>query len=94
MIANPMADPGVAERVEELLREQLVERGIEVSKTEPHVIAAHMRCHVEDDNSMTYFWDDDPLLRVFPEVLPLHPESPKSLEDGEIKVHWRMFTAQ
>ncbi|SIO34677.1 hypothetical protein [Halodesulfovibrio marinisediminis] len=70
----------VAARVEELLREQLSELGIEVSKLEPHVIAENMKCDVFSDDSMIYYWKGDPILRVMPE----------SSEDGTTS--WRMFT--
>lgn len=73
----------VARRIEELLREQLGELGINAVALEPHEIAAHMVCQVEDDNSMTYLWKGEPILYVTPEVV---------WRGEERSVMWRMFT--
>lgn len=70
----------VAARVEELLREQLSELGIEIAKLEPHVIAENMKCDVFSDDSMIYYWKGEPILRVEPE----------STQAGSTS--WRMFT--
>ncbi|WP_290922770.1 hypothetical protein [Halodesulfovibrio sp.] len=70
----------VAARVEELLREQLSELGIDVNKLEPHEIVENMKCDVFSDESMIYYWKGEPVLRVEPE----------SAEDGTTS--WRMFT--
>ena len=71
----------VAARVEELLREQLAERGVYISKLEPHEITQNMRCDVYPDETMIYSWKEEPVLRVVPE----------RAEDGTI-VNYRMFT--
>lgn len=70
----------VAARVEDLLREQLSEMGIEVAKLEPHVIAENMKCDVFSDESMIYYWKGEPILRVEPES-----------SDDE-STSWRMYT--
>ena len=70
----------VATRVEELLREQLSDLGVDVSKLEPYVIAEHMKCDVFSDDSMIYYWKGEPILRLEPE----------SKDDGS--VNWRMYT--
>ena len=70
----------VAARVEELLREQLSELGVEVAQLQPHEIAEHMKCDVFSDDSMIYYWKGEPLLRVEPEPS----------DDGN--THWRMYT--
>ncbi|OBQ46432.1 hypothetical protein [Halodesulfovibrio spirochaetisodalis] len=71
---------GVAARVEELLREQLSELGIEVSKLEPHEIAENMTCDVFSDESMIYYWKGEPVLRIEPE------------SDSDGSTTWRMYT--
>lgn len=71
----------VAARVEELLREQLEEMGVDISKLEPHVISENMRCDVYPDESMVYSWKDTQLLRVVPEK-----------DEEGLVVRWRMFT--
>lgn len=75
----PRPTPEVAQRIEELLREQLYELGINVKELDPNDIAKHMKCHVGPNNSMTYFWKEEMILDIVPE--------PK---DGSIT--WRMFT--
>lgn len=75
----PKPNADVARRVEELLREQLGEIGVNAARLEPHEIAAGMACNVGPDNSMTYFWRGEPLLRIVPEQ-----------SDGGVA--WRMFT--
>ncbi|MEZ0576555.1 hypothetical protein [Halodesulfovibrio aestuarii] len=70
----------VAARVEELLREQLSEIGIEITQLEPHVIVENMKCDIFSDESMIYYWKGEPILRVEPE----------SSENGTTQ--WRMFT--
>lgn len=79
----PRPNLQVAARVEELLREQLEERGINPRALAPEDIAAHMHCHLAPDGSMTYLWKGDPILYVTPE---------KKLRNGETSVLWRMFT--
>ncbi len=73
--------PEVAARIEELLREELRELGEDPARIRPEDIAAHMRCEIQDDYSMTYFWKDLPILHVQPE----------KTEDG---TNWRMFTRE
>lgn len=73
----------VARRIEELLREQLGEMGVNPASLEPHEITTHMLCRVEDDNSMTYLWKGTPLLYVTPEP---------AQRGEERSVVWRMFT--
>ncbi len=79
----PRPNLEVAARVEELLREQLEERGVSVRGLAPEEIAAGMHCHIAPDNSMTYFWREEPILHIRPETLN---------RDGEKTVLWRMFT--
>ena len=76
---RPNAD--VAARIEELLREELALLGEHPAALAPDVIAANMRCEVEDDYSMTYSWKGTPILHVRPEAR----------EGG---VYWRMFTRE
>ena len=73
------ANNEVAARVEELLREQLLELGEDPDTLAPHLIMQGMRCEVYPDKSMVYIWRDIPILRVVPE----------QTADG---VLWRMFT--
>ncbi|MFV0423305.1 hypothetical protein [Oleidesulfovibrio sp.] len=70
----------IAARVEELLREELLELGVNPSRLEPHEIAENMRCEVRPDETMIYMWKNQPILRVVPE----------RHEDGTVT--WRMFT--
>lgn len=81
MTASLPTDKGVAARVEELLREQLLEQGEDPDTLAPHVIMQGMQCEVYPDQSMVYIWRDIPILRVLPERTP----------DG---VMWRMFTRE
>ena len=76
---TPRPNAQVAQRVEELLQEQLYEMGIDVKKLSPDEIAKSMKCHVAPDNSMTYFWKNHAILDIVPEA-----------KDGSIT--WRMFT--
>lgn len=71
----------VAARIEELLREQLEELGVNVRTIAPHEITEGMRCEVHPDESMVYSWHGTRLLRVVPE----------KDEDGSL-IRWRMFT--
>ena len=80
---TPKPNLQVAARVEELLREQLEERGINPRKLAPEDIAAHMHCAMAPDGSLTYIWKEEPILYVTPE---------KRVRDGEESVLWRMFT--
>ncbi len=77
MTHRPNAE--VANRIEELLQEQLYERGIDVKKINPEEIASSMKCHVGPDNSLTYYWNNQAILDVVP-------------EQKEDSVLWRMFT--
>ena len=79
----PKPDARVAARVEELLREQLAERGVALSELTPADIATGMDCAIAPDNSMTYYWQNEPILHVVPERIRA---------DGEDIVRWRMFT--
>lgn len=72
----------VAMRIEELLREQLEEIGVDPVELEPHEIAENMHCDIWPDQTMVYNWKGTPLLRVVPE----------RHEDGSID--WRMFTSE
>ena len=74
----------VAARVEELLREQLEELGVNPRKLAPEEIAANMHCHLAPNGSMTYIWKGEPMLHITPEKLVD--------EKGEESVLWRMFT--
>ncbi len=80
---QPRPDKRVAARIEDLLREQLAERGVSVSGLSPSDIATGMTCALAPDGSMTYYWENEPILFVRPE----HRE-----RDGERSVLWRMFT--
>lgn len=79
----PKPNLQVAARVEELLREQLEERGVKPRKLSPEDIAQGMTCHLSPDGSMTYFWKEEPILYITPE---------RREKDGEASVLWRMFT--
>ena len=79
----PRPTPEVARRVEELLREQLFEAGVNPAALSPQDIAEGMLCRVAPDNSLTYIWRGEPLLYVTPEL--------KTGPEGE-SVLWRMFT--
>lgn len=81
--AAPRPTPEVARRVEELLREQLFELGVNPAELSPRDIAEGMLCRIAPDNSLTYEWHGRPLVYVMPEV--------KSGPEGE-SVLWRMFT--
>lgn len=80
---TPRPDAHVAARVEELLREQLFEIGVNPASLSPHDIIEHMTCALAPDNSMTYAWKGQALLHVTPEI---HHDP-----EGEC-VRWRMFT--
>lgn len=77
-------DARVAARVEELLREQLEELGVNPSALSPQDIMEGMHCGLAPDQSMTYAWKGRPILHVRPEI--------KDGPDGR-SVLWRMFTA-
>ena len=79
----PRPNLQVAARVEELLREQLEEIGVNPRSLTPEEIASYMHCHIAPDNSMTYLWKGEPILYVTPET---------KTRDGEESVLWRMFT--
>lgn len=66
MSAHYPTDKGVAARVEELLREQLLELGEDPASLAPHLIMQNMQCEVYPDESMVYIWKDIPILRVAP----------------------------
>ena len=78
-MASSYSDNGVARRVEELLREQLLELGEDPDTLAPHLIMQGMHCEVYPDKSMVYSWKDLPILRVVPE----------KTGNGTL---WRMFT--
>ena len=80
----PRPNLKVAARVEELLREQLEELGVNPRTLAPEEIAANMHCHLAPNGSMTYLWKGEPMLYVTPEKLVD--------EKGEESVLWRMFT--
>ena len=80
----PRPNLQVAARVEELLREQLEELGVNPRKLAPEDIAAHMHCHLAPTGSMTYLWKGEALLYITPEKLVD--------ENGAESVLWRMFT--
>ena len=80
----PRPNLQVAARVEELLREQLEELGVNPRKLEPEEIATNMHCHLAPDGSMTYLWKGEPMLHITPEKLVD--------ESGAESVLWRMFT--
>ncbi len=73
--------PEVAQRIEEILREQLEELGVVIKKLSPDEISANMKCHIGPDNSLSYFWKNVAILDVIPE----------KTEDG---INWRMFTKE
>lgn len=81
MTQAPRPTPEVARRIEELLQEQLYERGVQVGKLTPEEIAKSMKCHIAPDNSMTYFWNNHAILDVIPEE-----------QEHSQSVIWRMFT--
>lgn len=76
----PKPDLRVLRRVEELLREQLVELGDDPSLLPPHEISRHMHCAVHESGALSYAWKGTPILDVTPEAQP----------DG--KITWRLFT--
>ena len=82
--AAPRPNLQVAARVEELLREQLEELGVNPRKLAPEEIAANMHCHLAPNGSMTYLWKGEPMLHITPEKLVD--------ENGAESVLWRMFT--
>ena len=67
-------------RIEELLREQLLELGEDVATLKPDEYARHMSCRVFSDESMVYAWKGLDILRVKPE------------KQADGAVSWRMFT--
>lgn len=69
-------------RIEELLREELVDLGEDVRALTPADYAEHMTCRVFPDESMVYAWKNLDILRVKPETQ----------EDGSTR--WRMFTGE
>lgn len=73
--------PEVAQRIEEILREQLEELGVVIKKLSPDEISANMKCHIGPDNSLSYFWKNVAILDVIPE----------KTKDG---INWRMFTKE
>lgn len=77
----PQPNTQVAARIEELLREQLEEMGVNLKALTPEEISAHMKCHIGPDNSLSYFWKNIAILDVIPEETP----------DG---INWRMFTKE
>lgn len=77
----PQPNAQVAARIEELLREQLEEMGVNIKKLTPEEISANMKCHIGPDNSLSYFWKNTAILDVIPE----------QTEDG---TNWRMFTKE
>ena len=77
--APPRPTPEVGRRVEELLREQLEERGVNPRALLPEEISRGMECRIAPDNSRTYFWKGEAILHVTPEV-------------RADSVLWRMFT--
>lgn len=77
----PLPNTQVAARIEELLREQLEEMGVNIKKLTPEEISANMKCHIGPDNSLSYFWKNTAILDVIPE----------QTEDG---TNWRMFTKE
>lgn len=56
-------------RIEELLREQLLELGEDIASLAPHEYAAHMHCRVFPDQTMIYTWKGVDILKVVPEAL-------------------------
>lgn len=77
----PQPNAQVAARIEELLREQLEEMGVNLKTLTPEEISANMKCHIGPDNSLSYFWKNIAILDVIPE----------QTEDG---TNWRMFTKE
>ena len=76
----PKPDLNTMRRVENLLREQLIELGEDPALLPPHEISAHMFCAVRSDGGLSYSWRGRPLLDV----------QPQPGEDGQIL--WRFFT--
>lgn len=75
-------DLEVLQRVEELLRDELAERGIDVSKLQPHEISAAMSCGVHPDGALSYVWNNEPVLDALPE------------EQADGTVRWRLLARQ
>ena len=73
-------DVQAMQRIEALLREQLLAFGVDVSILAPHEISAGMHCAVYPDGSLSYSWKGQPLLSAEPE---------EQLDGGVI---WRFFT--
>ena len=67
-------------RVEELLREQLDDLGIEIARLSPHEITSNMHCALYADGTLSYSWQGKPVLSVEPE------------EQGDGSVRWHFFT--
>lgn len=76
----PKPDLEVMRRVEELLRDELLGLGEDISELPPHEISKNMHCGVHDSGALSYSWKGVPILDVDPEVQP----------DGSIR--WRFFT--
>lgn len=55
----------VAQRIEELLREQLEELGVNIKRLTLDEISANMKCHIGPDNSLSYFGKTEPYLTLF-----------------------------
>ena len=77
----PKPDVQTMQSIEELLREQLDELGVEVARLSPHEIVQGMHCAVYADGTLAYLWQGKPVLNVEPEVQ----------EDGSVL--WRFFTS-
>ena len=75
-------DKQIMHRVEELLREQLEELGIDIASLPPERIAESMHCAVYPSGLLCYSWQGRPLLDVEPE----------ELSDGSLR--WRFFTRE
>lgn len=80
MVERPRPGIDVMRKVEELLRDEMMQLGVDIGKLQPHEIAQGMHCGVHSDGSMSYMWKGAPILDVEPEKQP----------DGNII--WRFFT--
>lgn len=80
MNQHPKPDLQTMQRVEDFLRQELEELGVDITELLPHEITENMHCSVYPDGTLSYSWKERPLLNVEPE----------EKADGEIR--WRLYT--
>ena len=80
MNTHPKPDMQTMQRVEALLREQLDDLGVDITRLPPHEITEHMHCAVYADGTLSYSWQGKPVLSVEPDA------------QDEGSIHWRFYT--